>query len=108
MRKVFLAGVLAGLTLAACRTNELAVSPSMSGPSLAVARVVIPGRYVVVYNASVSDAHAEIARNVNASEARVERVFEYALRGWSGTLSSGELARLQHDPHVAFIEPDQV
>ena len=108
MNKWFAAAALAGLSLAGCRANDLTVAPSVARPNLAGVALTVPDHYIVVYNASVGDARAEIARNVDASQASVARVYEHALRGWAGTLSQGELQRLQHDPHVAFIEPDAI
>jgi subtilisin family serine protease len=106
MRRIFSIGVLAGMALAACRGNDSPTGPNLIQQDVVAASQAGPTKYIVVYNATVSDSRAEIARNVSAQGAKVERVYQYAIRGWSGDLSAAELARLRNDPHVAFIEQD--
>ncbi|HEU5219862.1 MAG TPA: PKD domain-containing protein [Gemmatimonadales bacterium] len=106
MRRLFITGALAGLALAACRGDDNPAGPLLPHADVSAVPAAPSGKYIVVYNATVSDTRAEIARHVSAQGARVDRVYQYALRGWAGDVSAAELARLQRDPHVAFIEAD--
>ena len=108
MRVRFIAAAVTILGLASCDANKALTPTEAPATQLVAAPIAPPDQYIVVYKSTVSDTRAEISRHVSAQEAKVERVFDHALHGWSGTLTTAELQRLQNDPHVAFIEQDAV
>ena len=105
MRRFLTAGALAGLALAACRGNDSPAGPTPAQADLSAAQTQ-PARYIVVYKKHVTDTRAEINRHVSAMSSKVERVYQYAIRGWAGTLTSAEVAQLRADPDVALVERD--
>jgi PKD repeat protein len=102
----FLSIALAAGTVISCRDSASPADPTPVQPDIAAAPPPQTAKYIVVYKSSVPDARAEIVRHVSPQGARVERVYQHALRGWSGDLSPAELNRLSADPHVAYIERD--
>lgn len=64
------------------------------------------GRYIVTLK---PDASPEtMAGESRRRGDRIEHVYRWASRGFSGELSGAEVARLRSDPRVERIEPDQV
>lgn len=63
-------------------------------------------RYVVVYKSTVSDASAQTS--TLQSRLGFSASFRYAssLKGFAAGLTAGQLNALDHDPSVAFVEPD--
>ncbi len=63
---------------------------------------LIPDQYIVVLKAS-GNARA-VAAVVGVTP---KHVYEHALTGFAAELNAGQLAALQHNPHVDYIEQDQ-
>lgn len=71
----------------------------------------IPNRYVVVLDPDVLRAESE-SSDMTASRlsesygGAVNRVFKFAIQGFSAEMSPGEAERMSDDPRVLFIEED--
>jgi subtilisin family serine protease len=64
---------------------------------------VIPDHYIVVLKDSGVTGAVLSNNHVTATY-----VYDAALKGFAATLNAGQLKALQHDPNIAYIEPDQV
>jgi subtilisin family serine protease len=84
---------------------------------LVAALVALPGqaarnqasqRYIVVFKDSVAKANVDtaVADQFRKSGAAARAVFRHALKGYIATLTDAQLARVQADSRVAFVEPD--
>lgn len=105
MRRFALMAVLA---LAAC-TDGLAPTAPTGEPSLARAgRGGADGDYIVVFKPSVGDVAAESQRLTNKHRAELKREYRAALRGMAVRMSAAEVAALQADPAVDYVEADGV
>jgi subtilisin family serine protease len=122
MRKngVFVSLLTLTVALAACQGNpsNLGSVPESRTVLQPASGEVIPGQYIVVLNkgaglgaritAASNDASIASAFGLSAQSIRVQHVYTAALEGFAGTLDATALAKLQSDPRVAFIEPDQI
>src|SRR4051794_1883872 len=95
---------LAATAIAGCSSTDSPVVPAPAAPAFSVAP--LPGKYIVIYNNTVSDTRREIASHVTAQSVLVEHVYDHALHGWAGQVTAAEVQRLRNDPHVAYIEQD--
>lgn len=69
---------------------------------------VIPGRYIVVLNDSVSSP-ADVARGMAARHGLIlNHVYSVALKGFAAQIPAQKLSKLEADPRVNYIEPDLV
>jgi subtilisin family serine protease len=83
------------------------VAPPAPGANAPATSKVIPGRYIVTLDRGVDAASAEsMVVETRGRGHEVDHVYR-ALRGFSGRLSSDEVRRLQSDPRVTRVEPDQ-
>jgi len=75
---------------------------------------VLPGHYIVVLqeaSAASVDMQNEMAATsavVTQAGGEIDYTYEAALHGFAATLPAAALADLQHDPAVAWIEPDRL
>lgn len=106
MRRILFASVVAGLGLVACRGSDSPAGTNLVQPDLSGAPQGRNTKYVVVYKSHVTDTRAEINRHVSTMSTKVERVYQYAIRGWSGDLTPADVATLRADPDVAMVLPD--
>ena len=106
MTRLFTAAAVASVlfVLAACGGSTAPATPTPAA-STSAAPDTIPGKYIVNLKpgASIND----INRLGNSLEHRPDFTYRTALMGFAGTLSPAELARLNGDPAVDFIEPDR-
>ena len=71
-------------------------------------RQTLPGRYIVVFKDSVSDAPG-LAHRLAASQGATPRfVYERALKGFAAALPEQAAEALARNPNVAYVEPDAV
>jgi aqualysin 1 len=82
---------------------------------LAAAFVALPGqaaggqaseRYIVVFKGSVADVDAAAAEHSRRSGVAIEAVFRHALKGYVATLTDAQLADVQADGRVDYVEVD--
>jgi subtilisin family serine protease len=82
---------------------------------LAAAFAALPGqaasgrasqRYIVVLKDSAGKVDAVVGEQSRKSGAKAEKVFRHALKGYVATLSESQLAAVQADARVAYVEPD--
>jgi subtilisin family serine protease len=121
MRKIFWLLVAFALTLAASLTAE--VSDARTSARVAqreqkfrrASNAAIRGKYIVVLDDTAAGLRGRFsqARQVagllgSVYGGRVERVFEYALNGYTSEMSEQEALALSEDPRVAFVEEDSV
>ena len=104
MRKysVLLAGAFA---LAACAdqpSEPAANSMKAPAPLYSVSGKAIDGSYIVVMKEGANPRAVAAVAGVNP-----HFVYEAALNGFAGELNEGQLNALQHNPNVAYVEPDQ-
>ncbi len=73
----------------------------------------IPGRYIIVLEDSVTGARGESSRSGGIAReltegygGRVDRVYRFALNGYSAELTERQAELLSHDPRVSYIEED--
>jgi len=100
--------------LAACQEAGQPVAPNAEQPATvdysraATATGRIPGQYIVVFRAGVSDAGAEASRLAARHGGTLLFVYRAALRGMALRLPDAAVAALQQEPTVAWVEPDQL
>ncbi|HUP89396.1 MAG TPA: S8 family serine peptidase [Longimicrobiales bacterium] len=97
--------LVSALAFAACadQPNEPAVSNrSTPAPVYSVGGNQIRDSYIVVLNENANPRSVAAVAGVNP-----HFVYEAALNGFSAELNQGQLNALQHNPNVAYIEPDQ-
>ena len=108
----------AGLGLAAAAAVAMATATAL--PAAAQGEILgasspdaIADSYIVVYKDSAvgtTDAAGVDARTAGlaaAHQAKVERKYTYALRGFAATMSEAQARRLAADPAVAYVEQNQ-
>jgi subtilisin len=84
------------------------VTALSSHPATAANPNGVPDQYIVVFKDTVSDA-ATKARGLAAQHGlTLQHTYNHALKGFSAVIPSARLARLQADPDVAYIAPDQI
>ncbi len=66
---------------------------------------VIPGQYIVVLKNGAATNAGSLAASVGA---KTTYVYNAALNGFAAGLNDAALAKLQKDPNVAYVEPDQI
>jgi aqualysin 1 len=95
--------------------RHLAVAVALA--LLVAALVALPGQaargqasqgYIVVFKDSVAKANVDtaVADQSRKSGAAARAVFRHALKGYVATLTDAQLAKVQADSRVAFVEPD--
>ena len=100
--------------LAACQEAGQPVAPNAESPAtadfsrVATATGRIPGQYIVVFGAGVSDAGSEASRLAGRHGGTLLFVYRAALRGMALRLPDAAVAALQQEPTVAWVEPDQL
>ena len=112
MRKLFGVLVLGAIVSAGCNdmptSSEPLASHPTSGPAFSMAGA-IPGQYIVVLHDSVVDVPAVAHRLAAEHGATVHFTYTSALRGFAvANLPSQAAAALQHNPHVVYVEADEV
>ena len=97
-----------GFVLAACVVPAVASATggSVSSRSAADANV-IDGSYIVVYESSVRTVESATDQRERALGFRAVHRYHSALRGFSAELSGDQLAALESDPDVSFIQQDR-
>lgn len=99
LRRV-LCGVLTALGVAAAWAQPADPSPFKSQP--------IPGRYIVVFHASVGNPAAEAQNAVRAARGdRIRHTYSAVIKGFAATLSDAAVQALANNPNVDYIEQDQ-
>jgi len=103
---VILAGFAASITLPVAKT-------SAKNDKLRRSERPIPNRYIVVLNDTDENGSETLASERAAEHARgfsmrVEKVFEFAIKGYSAEMSDSEASRLAEDAGVKFVEEDTV
>src|SRR3954452_4176829 len=68
----------------------------------------IPDAYIVVYKSDVDSVTAKTDALEQHGGFKSENRYSHALKGFSATLSPGQLKKVQDDPDVAFVSPDRV
>ncbi|UER54582.1 S8 family peptidase [Kineosporiaceae bacterium SCSIO 59966] len=80
-------------------------APVKAAPS---ARAV-PGQYIVVLDDDVSPSGVRAAADrARGHGATVQREYRSAIKGYAARMTPAQLARVQDDPQVAYVEVDQV
>ncbi len=114
MKRLVLLGALA---LAACSDGKSPAAPDSSVANLGVVRVggsgsqagaVIPDHFIVVFKSGVLRSSDATATFSAAVDAKVTHRYDHALKGVAVSLTPTELAAMQKNPNVAYIEPDRI
>lgn len=94
--------LVASLTWSAPASAE---KPTGKGdpPATPAVGKIIPGQYIVVLQPGVDGAALAMTLATPPSY-----VYDTALNGFAGQLTDAEVAALQKNPSVAYVEPDQV
>jgi subtilisin family serine protease len=102
LRNVMLAA--SALALAACSDQgpTAARQPLAAAPILAARGVAVDGSYIVVVKDGADPRSVAAVAGVSP-----RFVYTAAVNGFAGTLNSGQLNALQHNPNVEYIEQDQ-
>ena len=101
------------LAFAACQ-DAAAPGDSPTSPELATAAApmaqgqTIPGRYIVVFKSSVSDAPGLARRLAAAHGGRIRFTYAHAIKGFAADLPDEAAAALARNPNVEYVEADQV
>lgn len=69
---------------------------------------IIPGQYIVVFNAAVQDAAGLAQALVAAHGGELHRTYSSAIHGFAASLPEAAVDALAHNPNVESIEPDAV
>mgnify|MGYP002783730238 CR=1 FL=1 len=117
-------GVVALPLLAACADERItSTAPDAVPPSFRAARgddaEPIPGQYIVTLRDDAPEVAAARGRGADAMRAvaervaarrnaRVERVYGAALRGFAAKMTDADARALARDPEVELVEQDQV
>jgi subtilisin family serine protease len=101
------------LTLSACHDVAAPASgdvglESEGAPLSSLSASAIPNEYIVVFNENVSDVRGSTAALAKEHGANVHATYTAALKGFSAQMSAQAAEALQHNPNIAFVEPDQV
>ena len=101
------------LAFAACQ-DAAAPGDGPPSPELATAAAptaqgqTIPGRYIVVFKSSVSDAPGLARRLAAAHGGRIRFTYEHAIKGFAADLPDAAATALSRNPNVEYVEQDQV
>jgi aqualysin 1 len=121
MRAIFALWAVVALALAGCATDSFeggegdGQEPSegeVSSELEAGGRFVrserpVPGRYIVVLEASAAGDERQVADElVPAARGRVDAVFRHALRGFAAEMAEADARALAADPRVKYVEED--
>jgi hypothetical protein len=69
----------------------------------------IPDQYIVVFRPDApGNAPDEAANGAAAQGGTIHYMYTSAIRGFAATLPAQALEGLQHNPHIEYIEADQV
>ncbi len=68
----------------------------------------VDGAYIVVFKDAVASAYTEVAEIGKRLGVNATFTYQYALKGFAGKLTAGQLNALLNDPRVAYIEQDQI
>lgn len=106
-RLLCVAAAVALLASTACREAAVPTDPAV--PDLARTDLPAAGEtYIVVFRAGTPDAPG-LARQLAADYgAELSYVYQHAIRGFAARFPTQALAGLRQNPHVAYIEADQV
>ena len=66
----------------------------------------IPDQYVIVFKDDVTDVPSIVPQVAQEHSAVVEHVYQFALKGFSATMSAVSADKLAKDPRVKYIEPN--
>ena len=94
---------VAAIILAGLPAAEVGAAGPLSGRG----HGLVEGRYVVVYENAVADPRASTRALERSVGFRSRHVFEHALKGFSATLTEGQLRSLRANPKVAFVAVDR-
>ncbi|HEY0603063.1 MAG TPA: S8 family peptidase [Herpetosiphonaceae bacterium] len=94
-------GLLMGVLLAigALSSTSLAAAPAKLVP--AANGKALANQYIVVLKTGANSRSVAAVAGINP-----QHVYESALNGFAATLNAGQLAALQHNPQVEYIEQD--
>src|SRR5213592_2853215 len=73
-----------------------------------VASTTIPNSYIVVFRRDVSDPPGLARQLVTAAGGTLRHTYGSAIKGFAADLPARAVEALQHNPHVAYVEQDQV
>ncbi len=109
MSKLFLA-VLAAAALVGCRDGNAPIAPEgRINPAAAPAAAQrIAGQYIVRFTQDVTDAPGLARRLVAAHGGDLHYTYSHTIKGFAATLNDRAVAALQQNPHVAYVEADQL
>ena len=95
------------LLLAALSLTAVAQAGAFSGAAVSVEPT--GGRYIVLYDGSVKAARVDNATGglERSLDLDASHLYSHAVRGFSATLSAGDVATLRDDPRVAMVSPDR-
>ena len=97
--------------LVACSEPSAPRDAAAPAPSFAIAPDeggTIPGQYIVVFRADVSDVPG-LARRLAAQQGgSLRHTYSHAIKGFAANMSSQAAAALARNPNVAYVEQDQV
>lgn len=68
---------------------------------------VIPGQYIVVLRASVTDVPAVADEHARRYGASVRQLYRHALKGYAATIPAQGLAAIRSDARVAYVSEDR-
>ncbi|GAC1690638.1 MAG: serine protease [Gemmatimonadaceae bacterium] len=110
MRRLGVAALV--LAAAACHDASQPVAPPTAQLRAAAVNVPagepIPGQYIVVFRDDVQDVDGTARTLATKHAAKIRHTYKAALRGMALQLSDAALVAMRADPHVAYIEQDQV
>ncbi|HET7585205.1 MAG TPA: S8 family serine peptidase [Gemmatimonadaceae bacterium] len=101
---------LAALVVVGCREGTAPVdreAPVTAAAALPAAAQSIPGRYIVRFTRDVTDAPGLARQLITTHGGQMHFTYSHAIKGFAATLSDQAVNALRHNPHVAYVEPDQ-
>ncbi len=66
----------------------------------------IPGQYIIVFKNDVTDVPSIVPQVAQEHGAMVEHIYQFALKGFSATMSAAAAENLAKDARVKYIEPN--
>ena len=66
----------------------------------------IPGKYIVVLKDTVTNVPSAVASVSISAGIQPERVYKYALKGFSASIPHNALSGVRRNPLVSYVEPD--
>ena len=108
----FSQGAAAALALALAACTDV---PTTAGPAdlrrveqRAASGQTIPGRWIVVFNADVSDAPGLARRLAEAHGGTLHHTYQHAIKGFAATLPEAAVEALRRNPNVSYVEADRM